>query len=119
MINNSINDVLGLAGEPVGVGETHEVLRMYTSCSRTDSEMRMMDSPASLRVTVLRPRGSPSRKATKEANSRCEVPGMRSENETREERRMRTKEENKEDKQEEKKERRKKETRDKKIRDKR
>ena len=33
---------------------------MYTSCSRTDSYMRTMSSPASFFVTLDRPRGTPS-----------------------------------------------------------
>ena len=55
-----MSDVFGEAGAPFGVGETHEVLMMYTSCSRTDSAIRTMDSPASFLVTVARPKGCPN-----------------------------------------------------------
>lgn len=51
--------VLGEAGAPEGVGEQQDVLMMYTSCSRTDSAMRTMLSPDSLRVTVAFPDGMP------------------------------------------------------------
>lgn len=59
MMSSSIKAVLGDADCPEGVGEQHEVLMMYTSCSRTDSAMRTSDSPDSFRVTVDFPRGTP------------------------------------------------------------
>lgn len=51
--------VFGESVSPLCVCVTHDVLMMYTSCSRTDSPMRTIVSPASFRVTLAFPRGTP------------------------------------------------------------
>lgn len=53
-----------LEDEEDGLGQRQAVLMMYTSCSLTDSAMRTIDSPDSLRVTVALLNGRPRRRAT-------------------------------------------------------
>lgn len=60
MMSSSINDVFGVEISPLEPCVTHEVFRMYTSCSRTDSNMRTQISPDSFFVTLALPSGTPS-----------------------------------------------------------
>jgi len=60
MISSSMSEVLGLTGCPFWSYDTHDVLIMYTSCSRTDSCMRTCSSPASFFDTLDWPSGTPS-----------------------------------------------------------
>ena len=69
MISSSMSEVLGLTGWPFWSYDTHDVLIMYTSCSRTDSYMRTISSPASFFETLERPSGTPRRLQIRCANS--------------------------------------------------